>query len=591
MSYYDNFKQLSHLNISYKASAASVATIYGNGLNQVEILIAVQLLDTNGKPVMMTQQEMIDSIYLCDYNTGEKLPSDNTGATWNYTTEPGKYVGALEYAPVGKDSHHFTQDENYNYLTLYLYSMARSDGQIVAAGIDIPTIGKFNTTANGTLTPNGPNGSGSVFKMPDNVTAKALLPYQYKTDDFYLTSDSTDKPALNNGGAILYNVKWYNFYLNFRNPELKISFVFSPTIMAGDRVSSQYKGWWIAQMFDFAKRYGEGPSDGYVTVQFDKYSFGFHGEINKQAGVCFSLVRGDCTVPTSYNWDNETYVEIYDQYGNKASPVLKQREETIIVTGVRPVSYNTSESMDQYITNGFQNSPGIPDVIIQHITDNEPGMVCGVLTQNGNTLDYMPCVNVSPVPEQGAMIDSNDLQIITNSNVVTHVVCSVPDNLSHNVAEYQKMSDRDGLKYLLIFWPSQQCLNIYPKTQFGYQGRPYIVGVYDCYSLVRDYLLAVKGVAMSDYPREMYYQNSEQNIFETKLPEEGFVKIEGDSLQPGDFLVLDLPATTLKHAAIYSGSGQILHHLPPGQSRQEAYSESWKKRTSSVWRHKQLIDE
>ncbi|WP_392435877.1 NlpC/P60 family protein (plasmid) [Yersinia sp. HM-2024] len=213
-----------------------------------------------------------------------------------------------------------------------------------------------------------------------------------------------------------------------------------------------------------------------------------------------------------------------------------------------------------------------------------------MLSLDDNNSSFKPCINVSPTPEKRAIIDSDSLQTLRDSHKITHIICSVPDALSNDLAYYQKMSDRDGLPYLLICCPSQQCLTIIPQTEFGYENRPYNYGQYDCYSLVRDYLLKEKGVALNDYPREAYSGGSGTNIFEVQASTEGFIKVEDVSLQSGDVLIFNLPSTSLQPAAVYIGNGQMLHHLSPGQSCQETYNENWKKRISSVWRHKYLIN-
>ncbi|WP_392435875.1 hypothetical protein ACF3VQ_21600 (plasmid) [Yersinia sp. HM-2024] len=73
MAYNDNFDKLSSLKIFYPASTLNSATIYGNGRNQVEVMVGVKILDSDQKPLVMTEQELRSSIFLCDYYTGEKV--------------------------------------------------------------------------------------------------------------------------------------------------------------------------------------------------------------------------------------------------------------------------------------------------------------------------------------------------------------------------------------------------------------------------------------------------------------------------------------------------------------------------------------
>lgn len=381
----------------------------------------------------------------------------------------------------------------------------------------------------------------------------------------------------------MYNLTGTNYYLDIKKPFHKISSV-KASKQSGSIFGSDYSWYWIWQAFDCAADYGKSHLSRTFTVTFSKYEFPCKHTINKQPGVCFPLISGHCSVMTSWAYFGETYVDIVDNFGNRTSPVIRFSNKEIKHSGFRNNSRDISESTVRHVSNY-----GVPEDIIQRITDNAPDMICGVLLQDDNNSGFKPCVNASPAPEQGAIIDADFLRTLRHSHEITHVICSVPDARSHDISDYQAMSDRDGLPYLLVLWPGLQSLTIFPQTELDYENRPYIYGQYDCYSLIRDYLLRENGIALNDYPREVYSLSSGKNIFEVQAPEEGFVRIEDTSLQAGDILVFNLPSTRLQHPAVYIGNGQMLHHLPPGLSCREAYSEKWEKRTSSVWRHNNLI--
>ncbi|MGP3051496.1 NlpC/P60 family protein [Serratia ureilytica] len=589
--YYDKFDYLAGLNIHYQGTSKESAIIYGNGLNMIEVIVKVKIMDggtnsTPPAPIEMTNSEMKNSIFLCDYQTGEKIPFDfEFGITSDCRVSFNKndYLGALEYysSRAGEGSYLFPED-GYNYCSLYVYCTKGNINKKIAAGIAIQNVGEFKTTSSGTNTVNGSN--GAPFKAPSDIEIRAIEPYRYTLDDFSMNTDSSRLPGTSNQGANLYSLTGTNYYLDIKKPFHKISSV-KANLQSGDRFGSDYSWYWIWQAFDCAADYGKSHLSKTLTVRFSKYEFPCKHTINKQPGVCFVLIDGHCSVMTSWEFYGETYVDIIDNFGNLTSPVLKfNNSKGIKHIGFRNNSRDVSECTGRHVRNH-----GVPEDIIQHIIDSAPDMICGVPSQDDNNSGFKTCVNVSPTPEQGAIIDADFLRILRHSHEITHVICSVPDAQSHDISDYQVMSDRDGLPYLLVLWPSLQSLTIFPQTELDYENRPYIYGQYDCYSLIRDYLLREKGIALNDYPREAYYLDSGKNIFEVQAPEEGFVKVEDTSLQSGDILVFNLPSTTLQHSAVYIGNGQMLHHLPPGLSCREAYSEKWEKRTSSVWRHNNLI--
>lgn len=585
--YYSDFGYLAGLKIEYPGTAKESAVIYGNGLNMVEVLVKVKIMNYRepSAPVEMTKDEMEKSIFLCDYQTGERIPFDSEPeikSDWRVSFNKNDYLGALEYSSsrTGADHDLFPGDD-YNYLTLYVYCTKGNLNKKIAAGIVVPDVGVFNTTSGGTNTTNG--SGGAPFRAPDDIEIRAIEAHRYTLDDFSMNTDSSDIPGTSNQGASLYNLTGTNYYLDIKKPFHKISSV-KASKQSGSIFGSDYSWYWILQAFDCAADYGKSHLSRTFTVTFSKYEFPCKHTINKQPGVCFPLISGHCSVMTSWAYFGETYVDIVDNFGNRASPVIRFSNKEIKHSGFRNNSRDISESTVRHVSNY-----GVPEDIIQRITDNVPDMICGVLLQDDNNSGFKPCVNASPAPEQGAIIDADFLRTLRHSHEITHVICSVPDARSHDISDYQAMSDRDGLPYLLVLWPGLQSLTIFPQTELDYENRPYIYGQYDCYSLIRDYLLRENGIALNDYPREVYSLSSGKNIFEVQAPEEGFVKIEDTSLQTGDILVFNLPSTRLQHPAVYIGNGQMLHHLPPGLSCREAYSEKWEKRTSSVWRHNNLI--
>ena len=584
--YYDKFGYLAGLNIQYQGTAKESAVIYGNGLNMIEVIVKVKIMDKNDDqiPVEMTKDEMEKSIFLCDYQTGEKIPFDSEyGVTsdWRVSFNKNDYLGALEYSSSRTDEDFYLfPEDGYNYCSLYVYCTNGNRNKIIAAGIAIQNVGEFKTTSSGTNTVNGSN--GAPFKAPGYIEIRSIEPYNYTFDDFSMSTDSSPLPGIS-GGINFYNITGTNYYLDIKKSQHKITTV-KASKPSGTIFGSDYSWYWIWQAFDCAADYGKKHLSKTLTVRFNKYEFPCNHTINKKPGVCFAMIDGHCSVMTSWEYYGGTYVDIIDNFGNRTSPTLKFDGRRIYHDGFLYNSRDISESTVRHVSNY-----GVPEDIIQCITDSAPDMICGVLSQDDNNSGFKPCVNVSPAPEQGAIIDADFLRTLRHSHQITHVICSVPDALSHDVSDYQAMSDRDGLPYLLVLWPSLQSLTIFPQTELDYENRPYIYGQYDCYSLIRDYLLRENGIALNDYPREAYSLGSGKNIFEVQAPEEGFVKVENTTLQAGDILVFNLPSTTLQHSAVYIGNGQMLHHLPPGLSCREAYSEKWEKRTSSVWRHNNLI--
>jgi len=193
MSNWDSFGKLATLDFSYGNIAPGVIPqIYANSKNQVEILISVKVIDKANKDKVLsltpddfyiredlntndlnTNTEKA-SLYLCDPTTGERI-----SLPWKLSKIKikGDYVKAVNH-----DGHSRTKRDNAatTYIHTYLSSTERKITKNFSIGIKIPGVGEFNTSKNGTNTPNVPKGEkGSPFKAPNSLTITTLNPIDY----------------------------------------------------------------------------------------------------------------------------------------------------------------------------------------------------------------------------------------------------------------------------------------------------------------------------------------------------------------------------------------------------------------------------
>lgn len=121
--------------------------------------------------------------------------------------------------------------------------------------------------------------------------------------------------------------------------------------------------------------------------------------------------------------------------------------------------------------------------------------------------------------------------------------------------------------------------------EMPYVGRPYVFGVLDCWSLVRDYYRREFQIHLDDFPRIPEFWNTQHRFFEENWQAQGFVE-EGDVLTAGNLLMFRSgPGGPINHIAIYVGDGQILHHADGRLSRHDSYNSHWQKLTSHNIRH------
>ncbi len=119
-----------------------------------------------------------------------------------------------------------------------------------------------------------------------------------------------------------------------------------------------------------------------------------------------------------------------------------------------------------------------------------------------------------------------------------------------------------------------------------YIGRPYVFGIFDCWTLCRDFYRKEFGIELRDYPRIQNFWKTGHNYFGEKWQEVGLVDVHGTELQYGDILFLQTDNSgNPNHSALYIGNDTILHHCTGRLSRRDMYSGYWAKHTVKHLRH------
>lgn len=119
------------------------------------------------------------------------------------------------------------------------------------------------------------------------------------------------------------------------------------------------------------------------------------------------------------------------------------------------------------------------------------------------------------------------------------------------------------------------------------EGREFIPGIDDCYSLIRDYYRLRHDLIITDYPRDPEWWKAGQNLYFDNFSKAGFVPIKGPG-QDGDMFMASILSPVPNHSGIYFKNGLILHHLTDRLSRLEPLN-NWKKYINIWVRHENLF--
>ena len=222
-----------------------------------------------------------------------------------------------------------------------------------------------------------------------------------------------------------------------------------------------------------------------------------------------------------------------------------------------------------------------------HAKEQDPKESCGLLLEIKGKEKYFPCKNLSTYSQQCFIIDPDDfvkaeetgnILAVIHSHPVTPPIASQADKIS---------CENSDLPWHIVNPKTEQWGYYEPS---GYKptllGRPWVWGVTDCWSLVRDSYKQEKNIVLRDWDRPTTPQQFLQKpLFESCAWRTGFRELRPDEkLINGDVLLMSILSPTLNHVAIFL-DGDVLHHLADRISCKEPYNQWLLKCTGKRYRY------
>lgn len=245
------------------------------------------------------------------------------------------------------------------------------------------------------------------------------------------------------------------------------------------------------------------------------------------------------------------------------------------------------------------------DELRQTAKERYPNEMCGVLTLDGA---FIETKNTHPTPSECFRIDARDLYNLSNEHTVTAIVHSHPKTSA-------VPSDKDMLSMhthdlpFVIVGEHGDVVTHYPK-QAPLLRRPYVHGLYDCFSIVRDYYARELGIQINDYERSQHWYEdaTHQDLYAENFKAEGFVVVPNgkNNLQRHDVLLCRLGNSHfINHALIYLGDDAsltseetdefvgkpaVLHHNEDELSKRSVLGQIRLSQCELVVRHNKLME-
>lgn len=234
------------------------------------------------------------------------------------------------------------------------------------------------------------------------------------------------------------------------------------------------------------------------------------------------------------------------------------------------------------------------DAMQQEAAKQYPNEACGLIVAKGKKSVLVPCQNVASDRRNHftiAPIDYANAALIGEVIAVWHSHVEEPATPSE--------ADKVGCENTDMPW---YITGISKRDEgFVYEGpvlhephgyespyleRPYVFGVQDCWSLVRDFYRREFDIVLGDYPRIEHFWQQGLNFFADNYEKEGMVRVDGQEPQHGDLFLIQTTGDIPNHIAIYIGNDQIMHHCHGRLSNRTVYGGYWQKHTVIHIRHK-----
>lgn len=208
--------------------------------------------------------------------------------------------------------------------------------------------------------------------------------------------------------------------------------------------------------------------------------------------------------------------------------------------------------------------------LMDYAINYAPKEMCGLFVRRGQYIQFNILPNSSLTPDETFVISPFDYAIIEAScDEVLAVFHSHPQQTDYDFTEVDKAScEATGIDWVLFHPASDEIKIIQPSGYIAeYLNRPFVYGIFDCYSLVKDILKKDKNILLADYPRGdnvLEFQQPGWNMFVENFQNEGFLELSPRGvLQKYDVLLFQIGSSKLNHVAIVWDTNRniMYHHL------------------------------
>ena len=193
----------------------------------------------------------------------------------------------------------------------------------------------------------------------------------------------------------------------------------------------------------------------------------------------------------------------------------------------------------------------------------------GYLIPKGKTLEILPCENLAKDKLNCVVTDPRNYIKACNLGAVSffHSHPTPPSEIhdfEQVIANELQMNSIIYTNYLDKFDILHPDNKIYPL-----ENRPFLYGVFDCWTLVRDKIFLTSGRKLTNYKEPWGWWADGRSVFLENIEKEGYH--QSSDLRNGSVILMKWNSKTVNHIGYYEG-GRVLHHYFGGLSKWDKVS-------------------
>lgn len=243
----------------------------------------------------------------------------------------------------------------------------------------------------------------------------------------------------------------------------------------------------------------------------------------------------------------------------------------------------------------------IKNAIAAHALAEYPRECCGLVVHGFEGDVYRACRNTAATPLEHFVMSPSDFAEAEDVGDIVAVVHSHPGGAATPSVADKAMCEASGIgKWIIVALGVQAdgSIAVDDWCEFGPSGyvapllgREFVHGVHDCYSLIRDWYRAERGIELRDFERsDEWWADGKSDLYLDNYRAAGFLEVSvpasGD-FEIGDVLLMQIRSKNdvPNHAGIYLGGGVLLHHMHGRLSGRTVWGGMWAQCLRKVLRY------